>query len=235
LQLQDWRVTSGCNGHGYVHSNRPKRRTQQKKPISNPSLKGKPVNREISTPNVYSARQISVPAGLRFAGIVLGGSIFLAVCAHISIPLWFTPVPLTLQPFGVLLLGLLLSPRLAGTTLLAYLAEGAAGLPVFAPGSGLGIAHLLGPTGGYLMAYPVAACLIAVLWQRSTHSLTWALLSSALGDLMILAGGALWLAARTHLSLGSALALAIGPFLPGEALKISASAGIATGWRRIHR
>ncbi len=193
------------------------------------------MNREISTPNIFSAHRTIVPAGLRATGIVLGGTAFLALCAHISIPLWFTPVPLTLQPFGVLLLGLLLSPRLAGTTLIAYLAEGAAGLPVFAPGSGLGIAHLLGPTGGYLMAYPAAACLIAFLWKRSSHSLTWAFLSSALGDLLILACGAIWLATLTHSSFIAAIALAVGPFLPGEALKIAASAGIATSWRRIRR
>src|SRR5215472_18332131 len=82
-------------------------------------------------------------AWLRSAGIVLVGSLFVAACAHASLPLYFTPVPLTLQPFAVLLLGLLLSPRLAAATLLAYLGEGAIGLPVFSPGpaSMPGLAH----------------------------------------------------------------------------------------------
>jgi biotin transport system substrate-specific component len=91
---------------------------------------------------------------LRICGILLAGSLFVAACARIALPLGFTPVPLTLQPFAVLLLGLFLSPRLAAATLAAYLAEGAAGLPVFAPGAaGLaGLAHLAGPTGGYLIS-----------------------------------------------------------------------------------
>src|SRR5579871_2940502 len=88
---------------------------------------------------------------LRNAGIVILGSVFIAVCAHIALPLNFTPVPLTLQPFAVLLLGLLLPPGLAVATLCAYLLEGIAGMPVFAVGGvyDSGLAHLLGPTGGY--------------------------------------------------------------------------------------
>src|SRR5215831_3180817 len=99
----------------------------------------------------------AVSVWLRSAGIVLVGSAFIAACAHIALPLYFTPVPLTLQPFAVLVLGLLLSPRLAAATLIAYLGEGALGLPVFSPGiaGSLGFAHLLGPTGGYLLSYPL--------------------------------------------------------------------------------
>src|SRR5579863_2421645 len=99
-----------------------------------------------------SGTGVSASPWLRNASTVVAGSLLLAVCAHISVPLWFTPVPLSLQPFGVLLLGLLLAPHLAAGTLVAYLAEGIAGLPVFAPGIVSGPAHLLGPTGGYLMA-----------------------------------------------------------------------------------
>src|ERR1700727_1782712 len=108
-----------------------------------------------------NTQETSGTAALRAGGIVLAGTLFVAACAHVSIPLFFTPVPLTLQPFAVLVLGLLLGPRMAFATLAAYLAEGAMGLPVFAPGpTGLsGLAHLFGPTGGYLMAYPVAAAL----------------------------------------------------------------------------
>src|SRR5271169_5626324 len=105
-------------------------------------------------------------AAVRWIASIVAGSALAAVCAHVSVPLFFTPVPLSLQPFAVLLLGLLLSPRLAAGTLGAYLIEGAVGLPVFAPSplaSGPlmtgGLAHLLGPTGGYLLAYPLAAVL----------------------------------------------------------------------------
>ena len=95
-----------------------------------------------------AAAPARAPAWLRGAGIVLAGSAFAAVCAHVSLPLFFTPVPLSLAPFAVLVLGLMLSPRMAAATFAAYLAEGAAGLPVFSPSPASGgLAHLFGPTG----------------------------------------------------------------------------------------
>src|ERR1035438_7969436 len=113
------------------------------------------LSRELSVLLTPESESATRPATwLRAAGIVLASSIFVAVCAHIALPLYFTPVPLTLQPFAVLLLGLVLSPRLAAASLVTYLTEGALGLPVFAPGlvfSG-GMAHLLGPTGGDLLS-----------------------------------------------------------------------------------
>lgn len=175
------------------------------------------------------------------AAIVLAGSVFIAICAHIAIPLYFTPVPLTLQPFAVLLLGLLLTPRLAASTLGLYLAEGALGLPVFTPGpliSG-GLAHLFGPTGGYLLAYPFAAALISFLWRRAGRdkgrSFTAAIFSAAAGNIAILTSGALWLAVLTHASVQSVLTLAVLPFLPGDALKVVAAAALATGFVRLRR
>ncbi len=189
-----------------------------------------------SVPAAYSVSASAV--WLRNAGIVLMGSAFVAVCAHIALPLYFTPVPLTLQPFAVLLLGLLLSPRLAGATLLAYLAEGAAGLPVFTPGVAgtWGIAHLFGPTGGYLLAYPLAALLISYLYRRSGRGIGPALVAAAAGDLLILSAGAVWLAVFTHSSLLLVLNQAVIPFLPGDALKVATAAGLAAGWQRLrHR
>ena len=170
--------------------------------------------------------------GLRNAGIVLAGTLLLAACAHVSLPLSFTPVPLTLQPFAVLLLGLLLAPRLAAATLVTYLLEGAAGLPVFTPGPA-GLAHLFGPTGGYLLAYPVAAFAIASLWRSSRRSFPWALASAAAGDLILLAIGALWLTLYTHASLAVVLMQAVLPFLPGEALKVVAAAALGSQWNRL--
>jgi biotin transport system substrate-specific component len=177
-------------------------------------------------------------AWLRGAGIILAGSLLVAACAHVALPLYFTPVPLTLQPFAVLLLGLLLSPRLAAATLLAYLGEGAIGLPVFSPGpvSAPGLAHLFGPTGGYLLAYPVAAMLISFLFRLRGRNFSWALASAAVGNLVILSGGALWLAALTHASLPLVLTQAFLPFLPGDALKVVTAAALATAWQRLrHR
>ena len=173
---------------------------------------------------------------LRGTGIVLAGSALVAVCAHLALPLYFTPVPLSLAPFAVLVLGLLLRPSLAAATLGAYLLEGAAGLPVFSPTPALpGLAHLIGPTGGYLLSYPLAAALIALLVQRLGRTFVPAALSAAVGSFAILASGAFWLAAVSHISVASAFTLGVLPFLPGDALKVAAAAGIAAGFTRLRR
>jgi biotin transport system substrate-specific component len=181
-------------------------------------------------------------AWLRITGIVLFASAFVGLCAHVALPLYFTPVPLTLQPFAVLLIGLLLSPRLAAASLLAYLGEGALGLPVFAPvftpgpASALGLAHLFGPTAGYLLAYPFAAMLISLLYRRSRRGFFSVLLSAGAGNLLILSIGAVWLGMLTHASATLVLMQAVVPFLPGDALKIIAAASLAAGWFRLrHR
>ena len=199
------------------------------------------MNKPASMQWAWNAQETRGTAALRAGEIVLVGTLFVAACAHVSIPLYFTPVPLTLQPFAVLVLGLLLGPRMAFATLLTYLAEGAVGLPVFAPGAaGLsGMAHLLGPTGGYLMAYPVAAALIAVLWRRSNRKFGWGLIAAAAGDALILTTGAVWLAlwthGATHATAATVFTQAVLPFLPGEALKIAAAAGVGAGASRIRR
>lgn len=170
------------------------------------------------------------------AVIVTGGSAFVALCAHIALPLSFTPVPLTLQPFAVLLLGVLLSPQLAAATLGAYLLEGAAGLPVFTPaGTMSGMVHLFGPTGGYLLAYPVAVYAIALLWRSGKRSFFSALLSAAVGNLIILCVGALWLGILTHSSANAVLSQAVLPFLPGDALKVAVAAALGFQWNRARR
>src|SRR5271165_539128 len=91
--------------------------------------------------------------------IVIAASLFVALCARVTVPLPFTPVPLTLQNFGVLAVGLLLGSRRGFAALALYLLEGAVGLPVFSPSItlGVGIARMLGPTGGFLLAYPLVA------------------------------------------------------------------------------
>jgi biotin transport system substrate-specific component len=172
---------------------------------------------------------------LRGAGIVLAGSAVVAVSAHVSIPLWFTPVPITLQPFAVLVLGLLLGPQLAFATMVMYLAEGAAGLPVFTPNGLGGLAQLFGPTGGYLLSYPVVAPLVSVLWRGGARSFSRALGVAGAGSLVTLAMGAVWLAVLTHAAALTVLNHAVLPFLPGDVLKVVAAAGIAAGasrWRR---
>ena len=175
------------------------------------------------------------PAWLCSASMVLAASVLVAVCAHISIPFYFTPVPLSMATFAVLVLGLLLSPRMAAATLVTYLAEGAFGLPVFAPGPLSGLAHLLGPTGGYLIAYPMAATLVSFLWKRTGRSFAGALASAAVGSLIILLCGAIWLAGLTHASAQAIFTLAMLPFFAGDVLKIAAAAGVASGFERLRR
>lgn len=172
---------------------------------------------------------------LRGAGLVLAGSALIAVCAHVAIPLWFTPVPVTLQPFAVLLLGLLLSPRVALATMVTYLAEGAMGLPVFTPHGLGGVAQLLGPTGGYLLSYPVVAPLISMAWRRSSRSFSRGMLIAGAGSLITLALGATWLGVWKHMPVGVLVGEAVLPFLPGDVLKVVAAAGMAAGaerWKR---
>lgn len=169
------------------------------------------------------------------AVFVIGGSLLMAVCAHVSIPLWFTPVPITLQTFGVMFLALSLGGWRASTALVLYLLEGVSGLPVFSPHGPGGMAQLLGPTGGYLMSYPFAALIGGLVadkfsrWSRLIAFSAGAVACSA----VIFACGALWLAALIHKPAGTVLAIAVLPFLPGEVLKSIAAIAAAIGSRRI--
>ena len=94
---------------------------------------------------------------------------------------------------------------------------------------------LLGPTGGYLVAYPFAATLISFLWRRRKRSFQAALISAAAGNLVILLCGALWLAALTHSSAQVVLTSGVLPFLPGDVLKVASAAGLAIGFERLRR
>lgn len=177
-----------------------------------------------------------VHAASRWGVSVLAASAIVALCAHISVPLFFTPVPMTLQPFAVLLLGLFMEPSAAFAALALYLLEGVSGLPVFTPQGPGGIAQLLGPTGGYLLSYPVVAALVSTLYRRlSARSFWTALIASFSGNALILAAGTTWLAVLTHQSLAHTAALAVVPFLAGDALKVCLAAGIATGWFRARK
>ena len=107
----------------------------------------------------------------RDAAMVVAASLFVALCAHVTLPLPFTPVPLTLGNFAVLLVGLMLGSRRGFAALALYLAEGAMGMPVFSPTGPGGVAQLLGPTGGYLIAYPLVAGLAGWIMERGTEKL----------------------------------------------------------------
>ena len=155
--------------------------------------------------------------------LVVGGSLLVALCAQVSVPLPFSPVPVTGQTFAVLLLGATLGARRSAAALLLYLAEGAAGLPVFAPGGLPGVARLAGPTGGYLLAFPAAAFLVGLLVERPQASgprRWWTWLGAALAaEAVILAAGTAWLALLTQASWMEAAPLGAWPFLPGSLAK----------------
>lgn len=159
--------------------------------------------------------------------LCVAASIFVAICAHISIPMPFTPVPITLQTFAVILVGMTLGPVGGFAALSLYLAEGASGLPVFSPQGPGGIVHLLGPTAGYLFAYPLAAALAGgcvALFRRVVAPFPAAFASGLIALVPIFSMGALWLAHILRLSDMQALNLAVTPFLGGEAVKLTAVA-----------
>jgi len=167
------------------------------------------------------------------AGIVVGASLFVALCARITIPLPFTPVPLTAQNLGVILVGMLLGSRRGFAALALYLAEGAAGLPVFSPSSlGLsGIAQILGPTGGYLMAYPLVAALAGFIFERGAKSFARAAIAGLLAEILLFATGLTWLYGLTH-SLAKAAYLGLYWFVFAEIIKVMAAAAVAAHFRR---
>ena len=146
-----------------------------------------------------------------------------AICAHIAVPLGFTPIPVTMQTFAVLLLGLLFSPGAAFACLALYLIEGALGLPVFSPHGPGGIAQLLGPSGGYLLSYPLAAGLASLIYRRGQRRFVAALAAAGLASILILAAGATWLGLLGHMPFSVVFTQSIAPFLPGDAVKVLAA------------
>jgi biotin transport system substrate-specific component len=164
------------------------------------------------------------------AALVVGGSLFIALGAQVAIHLPFSPVPITGQTLAVLLVGMLLGSRRGSLSLLAYLAEGLAGLPVFAGGTA-GPARLLGPTGGYLIGFVVAAYIVGLLaergWDRRVGT---TLLAMLLGDATIYALALPWLV--VWVGVQQALPLGLYPFVPGDLLKVALAATLLpVGWK----
>jgi biotin transport system substrate-specific component len=162
---------------------------------------------------------------------VVGASLFVALCARITIPLPFTPVPLTVQNFGVLLVGLLLGSRRGFAALALYLAEGAIGMPVFNPTGPGGIAQLLGPTGGFLLAYPIVAWLAGYVMERGRKRFARAAMGGLLGEVVLFLSGLGWLAVLTH-SVAQAFRWGLYWFLFAEVIKVMMAAEIAAQWQR---
>ena len=167
--------------------------------------------------------------------LVVGASLFVALCARVTIPLLpLTPVPLTVQNFGVLVVGLMLGSRRGFAALALYLLEGAVGLPVFNPTGPGGFAQLLGPTGGFLMIYPFVAFLAGFVFERGTRNFVKAASAGLLAEILLFAGGLTWLYIYTH-SLAKAAYFGLYWFIAAEIMKVMFAAAIATRWQRSSR
>ncbi len=172
------------------------------------------------------------PLGLlKQTAIVVCASAVIAVCARLVVPLPFTPVPLTLANFGVLLVGLTLGSRRGLAAAALYLAWGAMGLPVFASSGPGSIAQMLGPTGGYLWAYPVVAFLAGWIAERGAVSFTRNLLASLAAEVVLFAAGISWLAIVTR-SWRQAALFGLYPFVLAEVSKVVLASAAALRLRR---
>ena len=183
--------------------------------------------------------QVLTPADRAFywahqAALVVGASLFVALCARITLPLPLTPVPLTLQNFGVLLVGFMLGSRRGFAALALYLAEGLAGMPVFNPTGPGGLAQLLGPTGGYLLAYPFVAALAGWILESGARTFLRAATAGVLAEILLFASGISWLVVFTH-SFAQALRFGFYWFVFAEIIKVTLAARITSGWLRVRK
>ena len=164
---------------------------------------------------------------------IAGFAVALALASQVAIPIPGTPVPITLQPMIVALAGLWLGPVAGAASMMLYLAAGVAGAPVFSPFGAPGIARLVGPTGGYLMAYPVAAFVAGWLARRTT-TFTGRAVAAVASSVVLLLGGIAQLAVLNG-SVMTALALGLTPFVPLDAVKAVVAAALASGRRSAPR
>ena len=184
---------------------------------------------------------------LRGAILAIAGSLFVALCAQITVPLW--PVPVTGQTFAVLSVGLVCGWRIGGAALLLYLLEGAVGLPVFAQAKS-GWATVIGPSGGYIWGFVLAAVLVGWLAERGwDRSFLRTALAMLLGNIVLYVPGLIWLAqfyagpgqeyiAATGATTawGAAVAAGLTPFLLGDLLKLLlAATAIPAAWKLLKR
>ena len=184
---------------------------------------------------------------LRGAMLALAGSLFVALCAQITVPLW--PVPVTGQTFAVLSVGLVCGWRVGGAALLLYLIEGALGLPFFAGGAG-GWASVVGPSGGYIWGFVLAAALVGYLAERGWDRNVWRTAAALfLGNVVLYVPGLIWLAlfyagpgqdyiAATGATTawGASINAGLLPFLLGDALKLALAASLVPAtWSLLHR
>jgi len=170
----------------------------------------------------------------RSVSLVFGFSLLVALSAQIVIAIG--PVPITAQTFAVLLTGALLGSRMGAAAIIIYLAEGAIGLPFFSGGRG-GLAHLLGPTGGYLVAFPAAAFITGAFAEHGWDKrfLT-AAAAMAIGSVLIMLSGWAWFSLVTNTPMAVSFQTTVLTFIPGDLIKILlAAALLPTGWKLLQR
>jgi len=187
-----------------------------------------------ATPDTLIGTALAPLDWTRSVGLVFAFSLLMALSAQIFIPAG--PVPITGQTFVVLLTGALLGSRLGAMAMIVYLIEGASGLPFFYGGSG-GLGHLLGPTGGYLVAFPAAAFITGAFaehdWDRRFLS---AVAAMAIGSVVIMLSGWTWFALLTNTPMSVAFQLTVLKFIPGDIIKILlAAAVLPAGWALLKR
>ena len=183
-------------------------------------------------PTLYTRSFPRTAAWLREVLLILAGVFVLAVLAQVEIVLPFTPVPITGQTFGVLLLGAAYGSKRGAATMIAYIVAGGLGLPFFSGGSGLRI--LTGATAGYLAGFVIAAYVIGLLCERGLErSVRTSLIPFLAGTLIIYACGVAWLSVVVG-GFGKALTLGVLPFLPGDAVKLIAAAlALPAAWKLV--
>ena len=193
-----------------------------------------------STAQAYTAPDTLLGAALapldwtRSVSLAVVFSLLTALAAQIVIPIG--PVPITGSTFAVLLTGALLGSRLGAMAMIVYLFEGAAGLPFFYGGHG-GFAHILGPTGGYLIAFPAAAFITGAFaengWDKRFAS---AVAAMAVGSIVILLAGWTWFALLMNTNLLAAFKVSVAPHIAGDVVKIVlAAAALPAGWALLNR
>ena len=184
-----------------------------------------------SVSQTAAVRNRALDYGLN-AALIVGASFLVGASAHLSIPIPGTPVPLTVQNLAVLVVGLALGPWRGFAALSLYLIEGASGMPVFSPTGPGGIAQLIGPTGGYLIAYPFVAALVGYIAQLGKQTFLRAAAACVAGEILLFVCGLSWLYTMTH-SMKTAIALGLYWFVFAEVIKIMLAAGARKTWQHV--
>jgi biotin transport system substrate-specific component len=181
-------------------------------------------------PTLYTRTFPRAAGWLRELTLIAAGVLLLAALAQVEIMLPFTPVPITGQTFGVLLIAAAYGSKRGAATMVAYIAAGALGLPFFS-GGGSGLRILTGATAGYLVGFVIAAYVIGLLCERGLErSMRTSVLPFLAGTLIVYACGVAWLSVVVG-GFAKAVTLGVLPFLPGDAIKlVTAALALPAAW-----